>query len=104
MYTRTADPPQSDTYTRRPSADAIVAYGSEGNCTVLVTTPLTTSIVDNVIANSRATNSVRPSREIESPPANVSPVIDGSAKVRSRAITPSANENSWTLFCAAPDE
>jgi len=104
MYARTAEPPHSDTYTKRPSADAIVAYGSDGSWTVLVTTPLATSIVDSVIANSRVTNSVRPSPEIESPPANVSPLIDGSAKVRSRVITPSANANSWTLFCPAPDE
>src|SRR5258707_12546888 len=38
------------------------------------------------------------------PPANDSPVAAGSANVRPRAIVPSTNVYSCTLFCAAPDE
>ena len=47
---------------------------------------------------------MRPSPLIVRPPANDSPATAGSANVRARAITPSTNVYSCTLFCAAPAE
>ena len=62
------------------------------------------SIAESVIANTRVTNSLRPSRLTAMPPANVSPVATGSVNVRDGVITPSAKTNSRTVFCAAPEE
>ena len=102
--TCTSDPPHSETYRYRPSGAATTVYGSLGSCTVFVTTPVATSIAESVIAKIRVAKSVRPSRLMVRPPANDSPATAGSANVRARAITPSTNVYSCTLFCAAPAE
>jgi hypothetical protein len=59
-------------------------------------------MADSVIANTRVTYSVLPSRLMASPPANVWPVWPGSANVRAFVRTPSAYENSCTLFWPPP--
>ena len=62
-------------------------------------------MAESVIAKTRVAYNVRPSRLTERPPANVSPFCAGNANVRARVSVPSdANENSCTLFCAAPAE
>src|SRR5579871_1752634 len=103
VNTSTLVPPQIETNTYLPSAETAAVYGSADVVTVFVTWPDGRSIADNDVAKRRVTNSVRPSRLIVSPPANVSPVAAGSANVRPRVSVPSlANASSWTLFCAAP--
>src|SRR5262249_32651227 len=77
LRTSTREPPQSDTYTSFPSDDGSAVYGSVASCVVFVTCPLARSIAEIVIANTRVTNSVFPSRLTASPPANVSPAIPG---------------------------
>src|SRR5450759_3537095 len=94
VYICTVDPPHNDTYTDRPSGDTTTVYGSAGSGTVFVTAPEARSMADRVCAKTRVAKSVRPLGLTATPPANVSPLWAGNAKLRARVATPEANVNS----------
>src|SRR5262245_61512772 len=100
----TRDPPHRETYKRLPSGDRTHVYGSASTVTVWSTLPLSRSIEETVCLKTRVTYSRLPSALTASPPAKDIAPAPGSANDRARVKTPSANLNSWTLFCSAPPE